>query len=47
MKNQTQENECRCEETSCGCAAVPEAPCTCGSACSCASVCGCDTDCGC
>jgi hypothetical protein len=41
----TNQNECRCEKKSCGCAA-PTA-CTCGPNCTCKKACNCGGNCSC
>ena len=46
MDKQNQ-NECRCEKVSCGCAAVGVERCTCGERCACKRACRCSGGCGC
>jgi len=46
MDKKQNQNECRCQTTSCGCAATP-ARCTCGDDCACSGTCTCAKGCGC
>jgi hypothetical protein len=41
------ENECRCEQRSCGCATVAIERCRCGADCNCERACRCGSGCGC
>ena len=46
MTKKTNQNECLCQTTTCGCAANP-ARCTCGNACACKGGCTCGKGCDC
>jgi hypothetical protein len=45
--NDETKNECQCSQSACGCAAAPEARCTCQEKCDCSRQCRCGNDCGC
>jgi hypothetical protein len=45
--NEQAKNECRCEKTTCGCAAVRVERCSCGERCACRSSCRCGAGCSC
>lgn len=45
--SQNAQNECRCEQKSCGCASANAERCTCGTECKCERTCGCGRSCGC
>ncbi len=46
-QNEINQNECRCEKASCGCAPAAAERCTCGAACGCVRACRCGDGCAC